>query len=629
MKWTFFLIFFIIIQNALAFEYISGRISLLAVVEGNNITDGSVLYGELKIMPGSGSVYVDTFPFSKFDTLGSIRLSKSLACNFVGANCQEIDFFYKIYSEEPSINLEVAGPSAGSAFTLLTILLLEDYLNNKSSFRDYSNIAITGTINGGNYIGRVNGVLQKVNASIRKNIKYVFIPRTNYEDDFLNFTDCKKVKETTICKVINLYEVLKVLNRMNPEVERFYNNLKKEIQVPSYYNEVMESISYKLCNRTSYLIFLAENKSDIIKKINATSRYERGLKSLEEKNYYSAASLCLSSSIALQKILLLNSELFDLNLSNKSSEELDYYNELIQKEGLNLLEYKRIYENYLRKKQIQIESLTTKSLGDFQTKMILLERIDDALENLNSLESINFSTNNSLEDIESNYLNYLILLDRLGYAIERNYTIHLWEMFIGKDDKNFRIDENNMRDLCVQKLIEGREVYEYIKYYLPAIQMPQSLKKSEYYYNRRDYGSCVYFAVKSKVELEGILLDSSNLEELNEELLKILKHVILTQQEKSYFPILGYSYYEYAKTLKEFDPQSAYIFAFQGIELSNIEIYFNTPSGKIISNNERTNKLKYFLAISFILSIAGGLCLLIFIIYLKRPPKKKFKKKKQ
>ena len=39
-------------------------------------------------------------------------------------------------------------------------------------------------------------------------------------------------------------------------------------------------------------------------------------------------------------------------------------------------------------------------------------------------------------------------------------------------------------------------------------------------------------------------------------------------------PILGYSYYEYANTLKEDDESSALLYSEYALELSSLEIYF-------------------------------------------------------
>ncbi len=50
--------------------------------------------------------------------------------------------------------------------------------------------------------------------------------------------------------------------------------------------------------------------------------------------------------------------------------------------------------------------------------------------------------------------------------------------------------------------------------------------------------------------------------------------------KKGLFPIIGYSYYEYAKSLKDDDKYSALLYAEYALELSNLDIYFD--------NNKKT-----------------------------------------
>jgi len=97
MKRTILLFLLILFFSTSVFgSEIVGRISLLAVTESTIIKDGSVLEAELKITPGSGAVYVDTFPYSKLDTVASIRFSKEIACNFLDLDCSNLDFHYRI-----------------------------------------------------------------------------------------------------------------------------------------------------------------------------------------------------------------------------------------------------------------------------------------------------------------------------------------------------------------------------------------------------------------------------------------------------------------------------------------------------------------------------------------------------
>jgi hypothetical protein len=56
--------------------------------------------------------------------------------------------------------------------------------------------------------------------------------------------------------------------------------------------------------------------------------------------------------------------------------------------------------------------------------------------------------------------------------------------------------------------------------------------------------------------------------------LESIKRVLAREQERGVFPILGYSYYEYAQSLREDDPFSALIFGEYALELGDLDRYF-------------------------------------------------------
>ena len=142
-----------------------GNMKLLAVSETNNGYKGGVADLFLEIKPGSGRVFLETFPLTKVDTQISTRFAKEIACDFAEADCEKFDFFYTITAGSSII----AGPSAGAAISVLTFSLIKDIDYDK-------NIAITGTINSGGLIGPVGGIKAKIEAADRIGLKKVLIP---------------------------------------------------------------------------------------------------------------------------------------------------------------------------------------------------------------------------------------------------------------------------------------------------------------------------------------------------------------------------------------------------------------------------------------------------------------------
>src|SRR3990167_5715092 len=78
----------------------SGHMKLLAVTE---LANGSVRGGTadlyLEIKPGSGRVFLETFPVTRTDTQISTRFAKTIACDFIEEDCSKYDFFYTITAD--------------------------------------------------------------------------------------------------------------------------------------------------------------------------------------------------------------------------------------------------------------------------------------------------------------------------------------------------------------------------------------------------------------------------------------------------------------------------------------------------------------------------------------------------
>ena len=74
---------------------------------------------------------------------------------------------------------------------------------------------------------------------------------------------------------------------------------------------------------------------------------------------------------------------------------------------------------------------------------------------------------------------------------------------------------------------------------------------------KKDFEHCLYKASKTKADVDILLntlgMREDRVDEVIEERLEIVKQVISRLNERGVFPIIGYSYYEYANSLKEND----------------------------------------------------------------------------
>ena len=93
-----------------------GHMRLLAVTDTGEGDIGGIADLFLEIKPGSGRVFLETFPLTKIDTQISTRFAKEIACSFGDFDCNNFDFFYTITAGSSIIG----GTSAGSAIAVLT-----------------------------------------------------------------------------------------------------------------------------------------------------------------------------------------------------------------------------------------------------------------------------------------------------------------------------------------------------------------------------------------------------------------------------------------------------------------------------------------------------------------------------
>ena len=130
---------------------------LLTVSETGDTKIGGTANLDLEKKPGSGRIFIDSFPLTKLDTQISTRFANEIACQQLEKNCNRYDFFYTIRADT-SI---VGGPSAGLGIALLTGASL---LN----LDPITDVTVTGTINSGGIVGPVGGMYQKVYAAQEK-----------------------------------------------------------------------------------------------------------------------------------------------------------------------------------------------------------------------------------------------------------------------------------------------------------------------------------------------------------------------------------------------------------------------------------------------------------------------------
>lgn len=494
---------------------VESHMTLLTISESGDHGGTADLY--LRIQEGKGQVFIDTMPLTKMDTQITMRFAKEFACSFTNTDCSRLDFFYTIRAPA-SI---VGGPSAGAPASLLTISALEGISLDSSA-------VVTGTINSGGIIGPVGGVSAKVLAARNAGFDKVLIPKWAFANDTnLSFFH----SGIEVVKVVTVDEALTILSGKDYLFE------DSEILVDEEYTSKMIETSNEMCNRTSKLI----NETG-----STPESYNLSLTALENENYYSAASFCFSSNIQLRKKILENSSIdFIVTGLENLETQVNSFNEFLDNKEL-------------------------RTITDFQTFIIVKERVLEAERLLDSFWNL------SLNDSSIYYTAAL--------ASERFYSAVVWSGFFDLEGEVYDLDSAHLRETCFRKLEEAEQTISYVKYYLPTFTR-ESKKTLDSAKDKRflgEYELCIFEASKAKAEASIIAtalgISSDSVDDLVNEKLKIAARDISREQESGIFPILAYSYFEYASSLRESDPYSALLYAEYALELSNVGMYFEKES---------------------------------------------------
>ncbi len=568
-KLIFVLLLLLFLPSVMAKE---GHTKLLAVKESGDGFEGSVADLYLEVVPGEGRVFIETIPLTKLDTQISTRFAAEVACNYLDKDCSRYDFFYTIKANSNIIG----GPSAGAATALLTISLLEDIPIDE-------NAAVTGTINAGGMIGPVGGVGAKVEEGTKEGIKTILIPRGKrfVTKDNLT-TDLKDLAAKKGAKVVEVSSITDAFYELSGVQLKDTN---KNISINTDYADTMKELAEMLCERSD---ILKANVSDAEEALNLTSRAEDALR---EGDYYSAASYCFGANVRLNSKII-------------KREEQDNFEEVKEE----------IDEMYSKIKDVEVSTIS-----DLETYMIVRERLDEAKDSYNKTMS--------LYEEGENYSS------QFAYTIERIYSAESWSRFFGMEGKEFNFDLESMEKSCRGKINEAEERYQFARlYFIRGIEKKEELEAAKEEAEKGNYELCLFKASKAKAEVNSIIsiigVKEDDLKGIVDTKLDIVKRNIAEQQEKGIFPIVGYSYYEYANNLIDKDMYSSLVYSEYALELSNLDMYFK----------KEQEWRSYFKGSKEISLFLGGLSVGLFVMWVikknktkssgKNSKKRKYRKKK-
>ena len=547
MKRIIFMLLFVLLASS-AYAQKEGHLHLLAVSETDQGMVGSLADLYLQIIPGEGRVFLDTFPLTKLDTQMSTRFAKEIACNYYEINCDRYDFIYTIRAKSPI----VGGPSAGTAITVLTASLLLGEDVNES-------VAITGTINSGGIVGTVSGIKQKIEAAKTVNITKVIIPkgtRFHKENESLNETldllEYGKEHGIEVIEASFFSEAMHHISGLEPE------DNEEDIAVTKEYNETMKKVAFTLCNRSKMLFnkIYSTNDSEYPIGVNMSNM---GIKEYNEGNFYSSASYCFGANVRFNYLVL-----------NQTNAHV----------GIEKIKLILDIENFTQ----EFNSQKLETITDLQTSIIVNERLAEAQDVASKLNRTNDHSN-------------------FAYAVERYYSAISWSKFFGTGTKKIIINQETLKSSCEQKLKEADERYQYANLIYPTNfdSAKDLLSDAIEEMGRKRYDLCLFKASKSKAQSDMFLsllgATEEDLEDVLDIKLEAIEKIIVDQNKKGNFPILGYSYYQYSRSLSNHEPSSAILYSEYALELSDLDVYFEQEK-KVFFKIEFTKEVVFFLGLA-------------------------------
>lgn len=543
----------------------SNHITLLTVGETGTEVVGGTADAYLEIKPGSGRIFLDSFPLTKIDTQISTRYANKIACDFLDMDCSNKDFFYTIRADSTI----VGGPSASASLTVLTIAALKGITLRNDT-------VMTGTINSGGSIGPVGGIPSKTDAAAKAGFRRMLVPRFSIDleegtgtvnksinltitginvtrswtnrstnetrEDEIRIGTNETARAAVVARPVPNISVIKVSN-LEQALSYFTDGPigqeQSQINVPAEYTETMKGIADALCirafdmkARTNLNSSEINRSNELMAKIN---------KSLAEESYYSEASYCFNLGVLLRKAS---------------------FREIEANQPSRLAIVKELTKQAVDDFSQNLENRELHTLSELEAYVIVKERL---------LES-----DSLLSDLDMNFSS-----DDLAYAVERYYSAVFWSDFFRSRSRSVELDQKYLEDACYKKLSEAEERMDYAALYAPFLLdgSRDSLDEAYSQSRNKNYKMCLFKASYAKAEsnliLSSVSVDSDQISELAYDKLDAARKLLAREQSRGWFPIMGYSYYEYANSLNRHnDSISGLIFSEYALELGNIEMYF-------------------------------------------------------
>ncbi len=461
---------------------------LLAVSEDGNESHGVIAWLDATAIPGGGSVYAESSTLSRIDTQATSRFAVATACRLARIDCAHMNLLLHIRADAPVIS----GPSASAAIAIATLSLgTRVPLENTT--------AITATLSSTGLLGPVGGVDEKLKAAAAHGIRTVVISR---------FTNTSNLTIPPGIRLVQAVTLRDAAHTFNTAFDRMWPAAKPLIP-PSSYQEGMRTVAEELCAA-------AADVED-----NSTTQLSAANTSLQQGWYYAAASYCFSA--------------YRDSLQRRAARELRAGNTSMPK-------LSRMAEDDAFRALLKLNAsrgMLNGSAERLQLASILEERVWEMRDAIGRMKRA----------MEANKTD--AFLDAYALVRSRAMSIHGWLRLANWLPVGPSIDTRSLRNACMTALEHAREKLSYASLFDASLR--EGIARAEAAVTENP-AYCAFKAEKTRAEAD-LVITLSMLPREVVHAYALANHnetgrlLALKAAESRSFPIMAYSYYEYAGSL--------------------------------------------------------------------------------
>ena len=528
----------------------SVTITAPAVQRTSSGLEGVLSYITVYTQEGSGHIYIDTWPLVEVDIQGSARLAVRTACEVVGKDWKQYDFFITVRSDSPIIG----GPSAGGAMTVAVIAALENWELSQD-------VVMSGTINPDETVGPVGGLYQKAEAAAQT--ADVFLVPEGQSTIMVEEQEQVQVGPftyiTTSEKEVNLVEEGK---KMGIEVKEVY--------------DIRDAVYYF----TGKVIEQPQTNGE---PINTDFMKSYTQKELEEtqKEYTTTAEKVRSYTGKYKDDLedLLGPASEEIENAEKANKSGEYYT------SMNASFVAGLYINYVDNLYSYFTGETTDeifaALGDYLNQLQDQSRSENphgmtALQCTAAAQKRIFEALNSLQQgQEKEDLDYIYYA---SYAERRGENAEFWLNLSKEYQKGDEITDTTLESAASSMMNTAQLSLVYASSILPKSNVLQdaqnSLEKAEDEFMDTAYAASLFSALQSKVYSEVALIAYTTDQNITSRVQRARERAsssIESSRKQGIEPVLAVTYYELAQSLDS--PIESLMYLRYAEEIASIDRY--------------------------------------------------------